>query len=201
MKQSLFTILTITSLLWSCADNQQKNVVVQEYPKFVTDSNLIDLYTKVKWSYYKYYQNCEVDIVSSIRDPQTNRFNQVKHYSKPFFCHEVQSSFYCRNDYKCGFHFYVTYDRDENPYATADQVYCVTRRIIDSPLYGFYFDPATKEVIYLEYTENAFYDYKDFINEVLNSPDDEFVAKLLAHQDSITPWLKTELILRGYLKQ
>jgi hypothetical protein len=205
MKQSLFAILIMTALLWSCADNQQKKVVTQEYPTFVKDSSWVELYTQVKWAYYKYYQNCEVDIVSSKYDPQTNHSHKVKHYSKPFFCHEVFSYAYCRGDrYKCGIHFNVNipYSRsDSTPYATADQVYCVANRELDSPLYGFYFDDSTQKVVYIEYEDNSFIDDKNFINNVLNSPDDEFVAKLLAHQDSITPWLKTELILRGYLKQ
>jgi hypothetical protein len=74
-------------------------------------------------------------------------------------------------------------------------------KLMGSPLYNFFINRKNYGIYKIEYIEQRFIEDTTWINEILYGPDESFVEKLLEHQDSITPWLKNELILRGYIEK
>lgn len=200
MKKYLYIILYV--FLFSCTQESKKDVV-QIYPKDVVEFGLKDVYRNIKWGYYKYYQDCFVDMVSLSSytiDSITQQKNFTILYSKPLIYHNVSENIFADTTYP---YYDIIFRADKQRYkndiySSYNQCFRVK---MGGPLYIFSVNKNTNKVERIEYQEYRYVEDTTWINEILYSPDEPFVEKLLEHQDSITPWLKNELILRGYIKK
>lgn len=184
----------LTIILNSC-QYESKDNLVDFYPQEVIDSNLVEVFSEAKWGFYKYYQDCPLFFV----DISKEVYDTLK--VTPLFYHDIN----CVRDLDSkdnfySFSFYVSNDSSRITYYPIVEKECFGKDM-GSPLYNFFIDKITKQVTKIEYIEQRFIKDTNWINNILYSPDERFVEKLLQHQDSITPWLRNELILRGYLEE
>jgi hypothetical protein len=183
---------TLLFFLYGC-DNEKELIFFNHYPKVVKENHIEDIFSQIKWSYYKYYEDCKVLIVDISINGGIDTLSSI-----PLYYHNIEEvirsdstqfsiSFYMNNQKKNTLNSYITPEYD-----------CFNEEM-GSPLYNFF---IKKNNLYkIEYIEQVFIEDTTWINNILYSSDEPFVKKLLEHQDSITPWLKNELILRGYLKK